>query len=997
MILVHIATVHASAQVHLPLTHTAVDRTSFIVKFDEALIAPVSISAVDSSDDDTEAVRAAAQQLADAAATAAARIAELARQAGIDMQVVDTYGHVMTGMAVKVATAEEGRRLAQLLKADSAVAAVHPVFKYQVQKDRLQPSPVQAAASAAADPAADPALTEPEVWGGADRVTLVDLAQSAYSGEGIRVAVVDDGLDYTHPAFGSCTGINSGGACRVVAGYDFTDEDTKTYDLCGSHGTHVAGIIGGDSTAHTRTVPWRGVAYKASLGAYRVFSCQGFTQNSWLLSALERAVKDRMSVINLSMGTSWTAPLGLTFTTRLARQGVLVAAAAGNSGDDGLWTYGSPASEPDSFAVGSTDNTFSLGAALVLDTEIRVRGQATNVMAATARALMQNPLFSMGRELVLPQPRSGCDTITNKAAVAGKVVLVSSGECSENDKAINLIKAGAASVVFYDNRPYPAFKQSMNIDESIGQNAPQMFCVDQDTGLAVTKLLAAGKKITVKRVATKKYLNPNADHPSWFSSWGPDAELRMLPTFSAPGGGLLSSIPGNNFALYQGTSMATPYATGALALWRHANAKKLGSGRQALEAAKTAFITTAAPIKLANDTRFAHSVVQAGAGMIQVSSAITNTITVTPSYLSLPTGTEESNSTLTFTNTGSRPCAYQLGHTPAVSVSTENAWYEKEEMLKIAATVKFTTNTGSRELHVLHIQPGETVAIKAVVTTSEKLRAAPVFYSGYLTLTPIQPRRAAELEATLQGTPGRRMLQETLDTTSTAAAAATEPQDLDATDAEQSQLWFPPLSIPYLSLSQKYSSLSVLAERKVDVPEGRVLVSDAAYLCSLYDGSCAMKESDSLTTDPFSMEMGSHTFALPLTRPVRSAYLEIYNADSGALIGSIDVEGPIPWGGPKGLMQLPEMVTGAYWAGEYAPANSSGRAAKTAKLGLGTYRFVLVLRKHVAVGDRAAALASPQAYLQKVDVLGRLTVTNANPDAGNRADRGFTPIPVGGK
>lgn len=127
-----------------------------------------------------------------------------------------------------------------------------------------------------------------------------------------------------------------------------------------------------------------------------------------------------------------------------------------------------------------------------------------------------------------------------------------------------------------------------------------------------------------------------------------------------------------------------------------------------------------------------HSILQTPlllrAGMIQVSSAITNTITVTPSYLSLPTGTEESTSTLTFTNTGSRPCAYQLGHTPAVSVSTENAWYEKEEMLKIAATVKFTTNTGSRELHVLHIQPGETVAIKAVVTTSEKLRAAPVFY-----------------------------------------------------------------------------------------------------------------------------------------------------------------------------------------------------------------------------------------------------------------------------
>jgi subtilisin family serine protease len=100
-------------------------------------------------------------------------------------------------------------------------------FKYQVQKDLLQPAAVQAAAASAADPTVDPALTEPEVWGGADRVTLVDLAQSKYSGEGIRVAVVDDGLDYTHPAFGGCTAINSGGSCRVVAGYDFTENDAK--------------------------------------------------------------------------------------------------------------------------------------------------------------------------------------------------------------------------------------------------------------------------------------------------------------------------------------------------------------------------------------------------------------------------------------------------------------------------------------------------------------------------------------------------------------------------------------------------------------------------------------------------------------------------------------------------------------------------------------------------------------------------------------------------
>jgi hypothetical protein len=114
--------------------------------------------------------------------------------------------------------------------------------------------------------------------------------------------------------------------------------------------------------------------------------------------------------------------------------------------------------------------------------------------------------------------------------------------------------------------------------------------------------------------------------------------------------------------------------------------------------------------------------------MIQVRSAIANTINVSPSYLSLPTGAEETTSTLTFVNTGNRPCAYQLGHTPAVSVDTANAWYGKEEMLKIAASLMFTTNTGSREIQVLYIQPGETVNIKAVVTTSDKLRSAPLFY-----------------------------------------------------------------------------------------------------------------------------------------------------------------------------------------------------------------------------------------------------------------------------
>jgi hypothetical protein len=79
-----------------------------------------------------------------------------------------------------------------------------------------------------------------------------------------------------------------------------------------------------------------------------------------------------------------------------------------------------------------------------------------------------------------------------------------------------------------------------------------------------------------------------------------------------------------------------------------------------------------------------------------------------------------------------------------VSVYTGNTWYGKEEMLKIAASVKFTTNSGSRELQVLTIQGSETVSIKAVVATSDKLRSAPLFYRYVAVHSDCRSRRSID-------------------------------------------------------------------------------------------------------------------------------------------------------------------------------------------------------------------------------------------------------------
>lgn len=108
-------------------------------------------------------------------------------------------------------------------------------MKYKVDFGKIQSADPNAVAasvgSTAAAASTDSAVAEPTIWGGADQSTTVDLAQSKYSGQGVRIAVIDDGLDYTHPAFGSCTAINSGGKCRVVAGKDLTDGDMKTVSV----------------------------------------------------------------------------------------------------------------------------------------------------------------------------------------------------------------------------------------------------------------------------------------------------------------------------------------------------------------------------------------------------------------------------------------------------------------------------------------------------------------------------------------------------------------------------------------------------------------------------------------------------------------------------------------------------------------------------------------------------------------------------------------------
>ena len=123
-------------------------------------------------------------------------------------------------------------------------------------------------------------------------------------GKGIKIGIIDGGVDYTRTPMGGCFGPG----CKVAGGYDFVGDnfvagsqpvpDNDPIDKCNIHGTIVAGIIGANDNEYN--VP--GVAPEASLYMYRAFSCTGYTTEDVVFQAMQRAYLEDMDVLNMSLG-----------------------------------------------------------------------------------------------------------------------------------------------------------------------------------------------------------------------------------------------------------------------------------------------------------------------------------------------------------------------------------------------------------------------------------------------------------------------------------------------------------------------------------------------------------------------------------------------------------------------------------------------------------------------------------------------------------------------
>jgi minor extracellular serine protease Vpr len=539
-------------------------------------------------------------RLAAAQRTAAARIERAIPEA----TVLQRYRVVLNGFAIELPT----RQLPRLLKLGLA-AQVYPNVRYTLATNR-SPDLIRAAAFS---------------------------SLRGLRGDGIKIGIVDDGVDnrspflqgagYTYPA-----GFPRGGSewtngkiivARAFPGPNSGRQGRQAFvPNISFHGTHVAGIAAGNAgtvapsgSDHPTTPGLSGVAPRAWIGNYRVFNAPtpiGYVANAAeIIEAFEAAVQDGMDVINFSGGGAMSEPAAdpiLEAVGNVARAGVVPVISAGNDRDDfGFGTVGSPGVAEEAISVAAVSNTHVFAPPLRVVAADAPESLRTIPMAAAFDAPatdQQRTLVDvttiMGRNgrPVDPllcgsgiDPNDPASTQLPAGSLDGMVALASRGVCTFLSKAQRARAAGAVGLILADNR----FGEANAIPLQLP--VPAAMIADLD-GQLLRGYLAqkGGRTIISAGRGPVEIVTGRSGIVTSFSSAAPTNFGHTLkPDVAAPGGQILSSTSpesagnGSPFAVFDGTSMSAPHVAGAAALLLQAH--PTWTPRQM----RSSFVSTAGP------------------------------------------------------------------------------------------------------------------------------------------------------------------------------------------------------------------------------------------------------------------------------------------------------------------------------------------------------------------------------------------------------------------
>ena len=635
-------------------THDGAATSLPVGDIDTALTSKSGQSAPSSTDAETDPARVVGVivQLEDGASREGA-ISEIneavsALYPGTQAQVEHEYDNVMSGFALKAPVGA----LDAIRRAPGVRAA------FLEREGRV---------SDVATPDAEGGI-ESSQTGGQDPANLsahlmMHIDQVAQKGEGKVIAVIDTGVDMTHPAFtGELAGTPPLTPQKVAAmtsqlgegktgvyvsqkfpfAYDYADGDNDASPAktpYASHGTHVAGIAAGNADKIVGTAPNTQV-----IVAKVTRSEDDALLDSALLASLDDMLILHPDVINLSLG--WTAGMDneadsvyATVYKKLQEAGITVNAASGNAFSTGYGNNsgkGLPyASDPDSsvmdepatyssvVAVASVENALLRNAFTVNGKDIgyqRARGLNGEKVA------FFSDLPAGTYEYVDAGFASEEDAAALKAkypdGLAGKIALVSRGNMTYQKKVENLYDLKPAGIVVYNNVSVGSLI-AMNLT---AQDMPAAF-ISQADGQAMLDAPEHMLSITEGQVLPQSTIYEASE----FSAWGVSPDLRLKPEIAAPGGEVFSSIPDGAYEQSSGTSMATPQMAGVstIVLQRVQSDPLFASmsARQKADVVQNLIMGTARPLTDAAQTTGAlYSPRKQGAGLVDALAATTSSV-----------------------------------------------------------------------------------------------------------------------------------------------------------------------------------------------------------------------------------------------------------------------------------------------------------------------------------------------------------------------------------
>ncbi|SFW97913.1 minor extracellular serine protease Vpr [Thermoactinomyces sp. DSM 45891] len=478
------------------------------------------------------------------------------------IEMKQQFSMVFSGFHVSI-PANEIPKLAVLPE----VKAVYPISTYKPQS------------------IGGPTIGAPEIW------KMKDQKGLPVDGKGIKVAVLDTGIDYKHPDLKD----------NYIGGYDQVDRDNDPLDpYGGGHGTHVAGIIAANGKL-------KGIAPKASILAYRMGTTSGD-----MIAGIERAVSDGADVMNISVGVEkdYNYPddalsIALDNTTKM---GVSVVVANGNNGAAGDWSLQN---------LATLENVISVGSSAIPRNYLTF--QMTGISKMLEGIMMTTHSFS-NTSFEVVDVGSGSPSDYKTLDVKGKLVLIQSEDSDIDSSVIEAFistaqNTGATGVLF----SIKGEESVQGAKSDISSKIPMAQISSMDADVLKATLKEGKNKLSVSGSASHELVADSSSRGPVHKTWA------IKPDIVAPGVGITSTLPNNKYGGASGTSQAAPQVTGAVALIKQMHPEWTP------EEIKAALSNTA---KLLTDKKGkSYDVMTQGSGRIDISKAISTTTLAIPNNL----------------------------------------------------------------------------------------------------------------------------------------------------------------------------------------------------------------------------------------------------------------------------------------------------------------------------------------------------------------------------